>query len=107
VRVVPSGFVAVALGDSNALCDEVEPLADVRRPEARSAQISRPDGVARSFHVSAYSIEPLQSRLARNLLAKHDWRLFVADEVSEIRPQVSFVRFSHSFASTAKRLTWA
>jgi hypothetical protein len=31
---------------------EEETLADVRRADARSAQISRPEGVARGFHVS-------------------------------------------------------
>jgi hypothetical protein len=40
-----------------------EPLSDMRRADARSAQISRPDGVARSFHVSAYKVEPPEAVL--------------------------------------------
>jgi hypothetical protein len=35
-----------------------EPLADVRRADARSAQIGGPDGIAQAFQVSAYSGEP-------------------------------------------------
>jgi hypothetical protein len=46
----------------------------VRRTEARSAEIERPDGVARSFQVSLNKVEPSKSVLARNLLAKDDAR---------------------------------
>ena len=52
--------------------DEVEALSDVRGADARSAQIRSPDGVARSFQVSAYSGEPVEASSARNLLAKKD-----------------------------------
>jgi hypothetical protein len=52
--------------------DEPESLSDMRRADARSAQISRPDGVARSFQVSAYKVEPPEAVLARNLFAKDD-----------------------------------
>jgi hypothetical protein len=51
---------------------EVEPLSDVRRPDARSAQIRSPDGVALSFQVSANNVEPREAIPARNLLPKHD-----------------------------------
>lgn len=51
---------------------EVKSLADVRRADARSAQICNPDGVTRVFQVSAYKVEPRESVLTRNLLAKND-----------------------------------
>ncbi len=63
-----------------------EPLSDVGRPDARSAQISRPDGVARSFQVSRYKVEPAEAVLARNLLAKDDWRVALVDEMKPVRP---------------------
>jgi len=50
---------------------EEQPLPDVRRTDARSAEISRPEGVARSFHVSLYKVEPSEAVFARNLLAKY------------------------------------
>jgi hypothetical protein len=49
-----------------------EALSDMRRADARSAQISRPEGVARCFHVSVYKVEPAEAVLACNLLAKDD-----------------------------------
>jgi hypothetical protein len=48
----------------------VEALSDVRRADARSAQICRPDGVARRFKVSLYKVEPHEAVRACNLLAK-------------------------------------
>jgi hypothetical protein len=62
---------------------EEKPLSDVRRAEARSAKIERPAGVTRSFQISLNKVEPSESVLARNLLAK-DWyvvRLSVLDEM--------------------------
>jgi hypothetical protein len=56
------------------------------RADARSAEINRPAGVARSFQVSLYKVEPAEAVLARNLLAKDDWRAALADEVVESRP---------------------
>jgi len=35
----------------------------MRRAEARSAGIDRPDGVARSFQVSVYKVEPTEAVL--------------------------------------------
>ena len=64
----------------------VESLSDVRRTEARSAGIDRPECVARTFHVSLYKVEPSESVFARNLLAKADWRAALADEMVEIWP---------------------
>jgi hypothetical protein len=58
--------------ESNAcgLGHEVQSLPDVRRPEARSAQIRRPDGVTRSFQISRNNVEPSEAVFGRNLLAK-------------------------------------
>jgi hypothetical protein len=67
-----SGPAIFAIGVGHP--DEPESLSDVRRPDARSAQISRPDGVARCFQVSLYKVEPIEAVLARNLLSKDDWR---------------------------------
>jgi hypothetical protein len=51
---------------------EEQPLSDVRSPDARSAQIRSPDGVALSFQVSANNVEPREASPARNLLSKDD-----------------------------------
>jgi len=47
-----------------------QPLSDVRRTDARSAQISRCDGVTQFFQVSRYSVEPQPAILRDNLFAK-------------------------------------
>mgnify|MGYP003338890493 FL=1 len=59
------GFASttVLLGVGHPLCGEVQSLSDVRRTDARSAEIERPDGVVRCFHVSVYKVEPLQAVL--------------------------------------------
>ena len=64
----------------------VESLSDVRRTEARSAGINRPDGVARSFHVSTYKVEPSKPVLACNLFAKHRDRAALRNEPLECWP---------------------
>jgi hypothetical protein len=47
-----------------------QPLSDVRRADARSAQIGSRCGISHAFQVSEYSGEPVASSLACNLLAK-------------------------------------
>ena len=47
-----------------------DPLPRVRGTEARSAGIDRRDGVTRVLQIKEYAIEPSESVLARNLLAK-------------------------------------
>jgi hypothetical protein len=84
----------------------VEPLSDVRRAEARSAGIDRPDGVVRSFQVSVYKVEPSEAVLACNLLAKDDVRAALRDEAEEVGPEVSLVVEASSLAGGAERLTW-
>ena len=49
-------------------------LSDMRRADARSAQIEGPHGVSHVFQVSAYSGEPNAAILARNLFSKDRWR---------------------------------
>jgi hypothetical protein len=70
---------------------EEQPLSDVRRPDARSAQIRSPDGVARSFQISANNVEPCEASPARNLLSKDDWRAALADELEPDGPEVALV----------------
>jgi hypothetical protein len=50
--------------------DKPQSLSDVRRADARSAQIDRPAGVIRSFQVSLNKVEPSKAVLARNLLQR-------------------------------------
>jgi hypothetical protein len=61
-------------------------LPDVGRADARRAEIERPIGVARSFQVSLYKVDPSKSVFARNLLTKDDVRLALLDEVVESWP---------------------
>lgn len=87
------------------LSDPPEPLPDVRRTDARSAEIDRPAGVTRDFQVSLYKVEPSEAVLARNLLAKNDCRSALLDEVEPGRPKMPLVSKSCSFACRAERLT--
>ena len=82
-------------------------LPDVGRADARSAQIGSCPLIAHSFQVSEYSGEPFTPSFARNLLAKDCWRLALADEVGEDRPQVPLVGGAKSFASGAEGLAGA
>jgi hypothetical protein len=84
-------FVSWTVGVAQPFSDEPEALADMRGADARSAQICRPDGVARCFHVRLYSVEPSEAVLARNLLSKDDWRRALANEPMELRPEVALV----------------
>jgi hypothetical protein len=61
----------------------VESLSNVRRTEARSAGIDRPNGVTRTFQVSLYKVEPSKSVFACNLLSKDRDRSALIDEVVE------------------------
>jgi hypothetical protein len=60
---------------------EPEALSDMGRADARSAKINRPAGVARSFQVSLYKVEPTEAVKACNLLAKNDCRATLLDEI--------------------------
>jgi len=58
----------------------VQPLPDVRCPDAVCAQYHRPAGVAFRFQVSAYSIEPAVPNRCFNLLAKDILRAALPDK---------------------------
>lgn len=59
----------------------IKSLSDVRGADARRAGISRPDGVALSFQVSLYKVEPSEAVRARYLLTKDEVRSALADEM--------------------------
>jgi len=99
--------ISLTLGVCQPLSDKPEALSDVRRADARSAQISRPDGVSRCFHVSAYSVEPAEAVLARNLLSKDDCRAALVDEHVESGPEVALVGKSGSLSGGAEGLAGA
>jgi hypothetical protein len=94
-------------GVGQPLSDEVEPLADVRRTDARSAHIGGPCCISHCFQVKAYSVEPSPSVLARNLLSKDCWRAALCDEPVEGRPEVPLVGEAFSLARRAERLAGA
>jgi hypothetical protein len=58
----------------------------VRRTEARSASINRPDGVTLSFQVKRYKVEPSEAVTACNLFTKDRERSALADEMEPRRP---------------------
>jgi hypothetical protein len=100
-------FQSRAEAVTHPLCDEEQSLSDVRGADARSAQIDRPDGVARTFQVSVYSVEPSKAVLARNLLSKDDWRAALADEIEPGRPEVALVIEPSTLPGGAERLAGA
>jgi hypothetical protein len=79
------------------------------RAEARSAEIERPEGVIRTFHVSLNKVEPSKSVWARNLFSKNRYvsRLRVLDEMEPRGPKVPLVSEPSRFACRAERLAWA
>ena len=79
----------------------------MRGADARSAQICRSNGVARCFHVSAYSVEPAEAVLARNLFSKDNWRAALCDEPMELRPEMALVLDPLALARGTERLAWA
>ena len=81
-----------------------QPLPDMRRADARSAEIGGPDGIAHSFQVSAYTGEPRPSKLRRNLLASDACRAALRDEAEELGPEVAGVGSSLLLAGGAERL---
>src|SRR5271166_3886292 len=85
--------------------DPKQPLSDMGRARARSAQIGGPDGISQLFQVSAYSGEPFTSILARNLLSKDRCRAALGDEAVKSGPEVSFVGMTFSLSCARKRLT--
>jgi hypothetical protein len=95
--VVPSALVGVS--------HPVQPLPDVRRADARSAQIGGPAGISHCFQISAYSGEPFTPILARNLLSKDRCRAALGDERVKSGPEVSLVDMALPLSRARKRLT--
>jgi hypothetical protein len=60
----------------------------VRRPDACSWDIDRPDGVVRSLQISEYKVEPSEAVLARNLLSNDDSRSAGGDKPEPLWPEV-------------------
>lgn len=105
VPVLPESIDALGAGQPDGT--EEQPLPDVRSPDARSAQIRSPDGVALSFQVSANNVEPRKAIPARNLLSKHDWRAALADETEPLGPEVAGVVEAEALAGAGEGLAGA
>jgi hypothetical protein len=84
-----------------------QPLPDVRRPDARSAQIGSPNRIADCFQVSSYSGEPFTSILARDLFSKNNCRSADLDKLKPDRPEMAFVEFPTPLSGARKRLARA
>lgn len=96
-----------ALGVGHADRADPEPLPDLRGADARSAEIDRPEGVSRSFQVIENKVEPSESVFARNLFAKDDFRMALADEMVPVRPKVPLVNKPIASACRGERLARA
>ena len=94
-------------GVGQPICAPVCSVATVRRPDARSREYRRPEGVAASFQIRRYKVEPSPTSRAFNLFPKHDVRATLADEPVEGGPKVPLVSKPASFACRAERLTGA
>jgi hypothetical protein len=82
-----NGIASMQLGVGHPFSPhKVEALADVRGADARSTETDRPCGVADSFQVSLYKVEPRMSDRCFNLLAKYCDRVALRDEVEESGP---------------------
>jgi hypothetical protein len=71
-----------------------EALPDVRRTEARSAEIETCKGVRRSFQASLYIVEPVKAVFACNLLAKDNVRLALRYKTEPCGEEVALIVFS-------------
>ena len=93
--------------DAFAVGHEVQALSDVRRADARSAQIERPDGVTRAFQVRLNKVEPRKCVLACNLLAKDDARASESNEMKPGGPYMPLIIKPAPCACRAERLARA
>jgi hypothetical protein len=82
-------------------------VPSVRRADAASRKIDRPDGVAVSFQVSENKVEPIEPVLARNLLTKDRDRSALADEAKPRRPKVARIVGTFACSRHAERLAGA
>src|SRR5262249_30561942 len=79
----------------------------MRRPDARCAYIHRPNGVARSFHVSANKVEQSKAVLARCLPRKGGGGGAPGDGGVKPGPQGALIGGAGALAGGAKRLARA
>jgi hypothetical protein len=84
---------------------EPHSLSNVRRPDARSRETDRPDGVTFSFQVILNKIEPPVANRCFNLFPHDDRRAALLEEPEPTGPQVPLVSKPSSFACRAERLT--
>jgi hypothetical protein len=82
----------------------VQSLSDMRRADARSAQIRTCGDISQCPQVIEYSGEPIPAIRACNLLAKERLRSTLRDKIMEDGPEVAFVSGSGSLSSCAERL---
>jgi hypothetical protein len=86
---------------------EVQPLPDVRRPDAVCSKNHLPNGVRRRFQVCLNKVEPAESNRVISLFSKEDWRLSLDDESRPIRPEVTRVIKPLAFACRGEAGTGA
>jgi hypothetical protein len=79
-------------------------MSDLGRPDARSRENCRPEGIAMSFQVSRHKVEPSHASRAFNLFSKDEVRAALADEPVEGWPKVPLVIKPAAFACRAERL---
>jgi len=101
------GLGALSLSWACGVGHPVQPLSNVRRADARSAQIGGPAGISCAFQVSTNSGEPLAPILSRNLLSKDRCRPALGDEAVKSGPEVSFVGMAFVLSCARNRLTRA
>jgi len=77
----------------------------VVRADARSWEITRPDGVVFRLHVIAKTIEPSVGNRAFNLFTKDDARAALAEELEPDRPKVARIVAASLGAGARERLT--
>jgi hypothetical protein len=77
---------ASLVGPDNGVGHPVQPLSEVRSPDAVCAKIRRRSGVTCVFQVCCHMVEPSESSSAGNLFTKDACRAALADEVEERRP---------------------
>jgi hypothetical protein len=89
------------------VCQKEKPLPDVRRADARSAQIGGPDRISQRLQVSANSGEPLAAKTTRNLFSKECWRTALGENSEEMRPEVPIIGKSLLASGAGERLARA
>ena len=103
----PSQAAGVFGHPSTEGCDPVDSLSDMRRPDAVCTDNRRPAGVADSFQVCEYSIEPTEASFSRNLFPKDSERASRGDEPEEIGPEMALVGRAFLFARGREGLAGA